>query len=774
MVAPGDLLQSRYRVLGSLGKGGFGEVFEVEEQGVSKVLKVLNLSPFPASQHSKVIALFEREVEILSQIRHPGVPQLDRDGHFVIPQPQQLPLHCLVMEKIPGVNLQQWLQEGGVLTQPQAIGWLKQLILILMHLHQQQFFHRDVKPTNIMLRPDGQLVLIDFGAVREITLTYLARQKQQVTGTAIISAGYTPPEQIEGQSVLQSDFFALGRTFVYLFTGEAPIDLPKDSQTGQILWCDRVRGGVQLSPQLIALINQLMAPFPGQRPQTGDAIIQAIQRLESASLTSLSLYKEMGDAPDPFSFYGRIDELATLKQWILGDVEQQGMPPCRLIAVLGMGGIGKTSLVVKLAEQLQDQFEFVIWRSLLNAPPLTEILADWIQFLSKQQEVQVPGNLDRCLSRLRDYLQTYRCLLILDNVETILAGGVLTGQYRTGYEDYGQLFEQIGKTAHQSCLVITSREKPQEVARLEGKMRPVRSLPLQGLGILEGRQISVEVGDIVGSDSEWQALVEFYQGNPLGLEMATKFIGEFCAGRIDRFFGSGQLVFHDLQDLLGLHFDRLSEFEQEIVYWLAIHREPVSLSQLSHDLLFPDHKSQTTSTLQSLKRRWILSSSNFDSGAFTLQPVLLEYMTHQIIRQVFQEILTGQINLLHRFALIQAQSRDYIREVQVRVILNPLTVQLREHLRTEAMIRQHLDALLQSIRDKPELGLGYAAGNLLNLYQTFRLDLTGYNFSSLSIRQAYLQESILHQVNFQNADLESSRFANRLGLGLSVAFSPEG
>jgi len=279
MIAPGDLLQNRYRVLHSLGEGGFGQVFEIEENGILKVLKVLNPKSFPSSQHQKAIELFRREVEILSKFHHAGIPQIEPEGYFVLEQGNQPPLHCLVMEKISGVNLQQWQQTGGTLSQHQAIDWLKQLINILNHLHQHQFFHRDIKPSNIMLRSNGQLALIDFGAVREVTATYLVKQQQE-TGTAIISAGYTPPEQAEGQAVPQSDFFALGRTFVYLLTGKAPLDLPKDSQTGQLLWRDRTLKAINLSPLFVDLIESLMAPMPGQRPQSCEVILQVLQNIE--------------------------------------------------------------------------------------------------------------------------------------------------------------------------------------------------------------------------------------------------------------------------------------------------------------------------------------------------------------------------------------------------------------------------------------------------------------------------------------------------------------
>ena len=272
-------LNDRYRVVCPLGGGGFSQVYEVQDGDTHKVLKVLNLSAFQQPKiRQKAIALFRREADFLSRFRHPGVPRVESDGYFVLELIDGLPLHCLVMEKVVGLDLQQWRREQAQpLAQAQAIAWLRQLIEILLPLHQQQFFHRDIKPANIMLRSDGQLVLIDFGAVREITETYLKRQRGQETGTAIISAGYTPPEQAEGQAVPQSDFFALGRTLVDLLTGEDPMNLPKSSQTGQLIWHNRAP---EVSPLLIDLIDQLMAPFPGQRPQTCEEIGDRLNQIE--------------------------------------------------------------------------------------------------------------------------------------------------------------------------------------------------------------------------------------------------------------------------------------------------------------------------------------------------------------------------------------------------------------------------------------------------------------------------------------------------------------
>jgi len=125
---------------------------------------------------------------------------------------------------------------------------------------------------------------------------------------------------------------------------------------------------------------------------------------------------DWGEAVDVSLFCGRLDELATLKRWVLQD-------RCRLVTLLGMGGIGKTTLVTKLAEQVEDQFEVLIWRSLRNAPTLTELLNDLLKFTSNQQITDLPESIAAKFPKLMDYLRQHRCLVVLDNLETLMQGG---------------------------------------------------------------------------------------------------------------------------------------------------------------------------------------------------------------------------------------------------------------------------------------------------------------------------------------------------------------
>jgi serine/threonine protein kinase len=274
------LLEGRYRVSGKLGSGGFGKTYEVSDRdGTLKVLKVL------INNDSKYVELFQREAQVLSRLNHQGIPKAEPDSYFLfLPCNSQEPLHCLVMEKIEGLNLQQYVEKrSSPIEQKYAIQWLNQLITILQEVHSQNFFHRDIKPSNIMLKVDGQLVLIDFGTAREITESFVVKQASgQVTG--VISAGYTPPEQFNGQAVPQSDFFALGRTFVYLLTGKDPSNF-YNPLTDELLWRD---AAPNVSPQLADFLDHLMARLPSQRPQTAEVILQHLAEI-SRSLGSQNL-----------------------------------------------------------------------------------------------------------------------------------------------------------------------------------------------------------------------------------------------------------------------------------------------------------------------------------------------------------------------------------------------------------------------------------------------------------------------------------------------------
>lgn len=471
--------------------------------------------------------------------------------------------------------------------------------------------------------------------------------------------------------------------------------------------------------------------------------------------------QDWGEAIVPV-FFGRTDELTTLKQWILQD-------SCRLVALLGMGGIGKTALSVNLAQQIQDEFDYIIWRSLRNAPPLKEILADLIIFLSDQREINLPEAIEGRISLLIDYCCQHRCLLVLDNAEAILRGGNRAGYYREGYENYADLFQCVGETPSRTCLVLTSREKPREIDRLEGKTRPVRSLQLTGLKE-EAQEILKEKG-LSGSNEELRRLTEFYQGNPLALQIAPATIKRLFNGNISLFIEAETAVFGDIYDLLEEQFSRLSPLEKEVMYWLAINRAPVLLTDLEEDIVSRVALRELIEALDSLGRRSLLQESE---AGFTQQPVVMEYMIELLIENICKEIINLKINLFNSHPLLKVTAKDYIREAQVRLILKPVANRLLKEYGSTQKFEYQMAQLLSNIREKTPQKSWYSGGNILNLLVEVKTDLTGYDFSNLAVWQADLQDVNLHQVNFSHCDLAKSVFTETFGSILSVAFSPDG
>jgi serine/threonine protein kinase len=277
------VLQGRYRVMRLISSdSGFGRVYEAYERNVPKLLKVLKES---YNSDDKVVELFRREAQVLSQLNHPGVPRVETEGYFLhYPADGTEPSHCLVMEKIDGPNLKQWMVQQGnhPINEKQAMLWLTQLIDVLDLVHQHNYFHRDIKPENIMLRSSGQLVLVDFGAAREMTQTYIANLGDSGI-TTVSSAGYTPPEQEQGQAVPQSDFYALGRTLIYLMTAKLPNNPAIYSpRTNVFTWRPLAP---QISTALADLVDDLIAPAAANRPQTTAGILERLALVRSRQIS---------------------------------------------------------------------------------------------------------------------------------------------------------------------------------------------------------------------------------------------------------------------------------------------------------------------------------------------------------------------------------------------------------------------------------------------------------------------------------------------------------
>jgi len=511
---------------------------------------------------------------------------------------------------------------------------------------------------------------------------------------------------------------------------------------------------------------------------------------ELAALNSPTFKKaaNMGEAIDVSQFYGRTQELVTLKKWILG-------ARCRVITLLGMGGLGKTSLSVKIAEELRGEFDYVIWRSLRHAPAFEDKITDLIKIISAQEVVTFSKNHHEQISCLIEYLRKFRCLLVLDNFDTLLEHGDASEPYLQNYEAYGELLWRSGETSHQSCILITSREKPTEIATLEGDALPVRTLNLSGLDTTAAQAI-LSLKGLSGTESETNKLIDCYGGNPLALKIAATAIRDLHEDRIECFLTEGTTVVKGIWNLLDQQFRKLSNAEKDVMYWLAIHREPVILKDLQGDFIPKVSQANLMTTIASLRWRSLIENMG---GGYSQQPVVMEYVTEKLIDIFCQEIITATPQYLFSHALVQAQEKDYIRDSQkgliVQSIVHRLEVSLGSKQRVQKQLRDMIAKLQKSRlnhQDAQAMGLSplsnnlsnnlsknlsmehYGSANLLNLLVQLGTDLTGYDFSGLTFRNCDLRSLKLHRVNFTQATFHDCLFAGNFGSVTSVAFNPNG
>ncbi|MEG4813076.1 NB-ARC domain-containing protein [Microcoleus sp. K5-D4] len=344
------------------------------------------------------------------------------------------------------------------------------------------------------------------------------------------------------------------------------------------------------------------------------------QNQDTSSKTQPKQRLDLSDAPEPNLFYNRTSELTTLENWILSRT--------RLITILGLSGIGKTALTLQLISQIQHEFDRIIWRSLRNSPPLASLQTDLIKFCRGGVPVPAPYPEERATTGglpLLEYLRSHRCLIILDDVQTIFSSQQLAGNYQPGYENYGAFFKQLTESSHNSCLILLSWEKPREIAALECENRPCKSLQLKGLGP-EAQEIFREKG--LAEPEKWSELIGLYRGNPLWLNIVATLIQDLLGGSVSEFLSYDTLFLGDLESLLHQQCDRLTASEQQAMGWLASTPEPADISKIPENLQLS--RAELLNVMQSLGRRSLVETVQQNGRShFTIAPVIREYITNK-------------------------------------------------------------------------------------------------------------------------------------------------
>lgn len=436
-------------------------------------------------------------------------------------------------------------------------------------------------------------------------------------------------------------------------------------------------------------------------------------------------HQDWGEAVNLSEFYGRKAEIKELEHWILQE-------RCRVVLLMGLGGVGKTSLSVKLAQQIQSRFQYVIWRSLRDAPRLDDLLRDLIQFITGAEAV--PSVSESLMTQLIHALHRHRCLIVLDEIEAVLQAGGRAGRYRPGYEKYGEFikrvgeegyqigeeWQQIGEEAHQSCLILVGREKPNEVALMEGKQLFVRSMKLNGLK-LESAQNIIEVKGFSVSDDQaaWNELIERYSGNPLALKLAATTIYDLFNGKVSDFLAQDKFVFAPIDHLIATQIERLSHSEKQVLTSLALSHGPVSLAELKSAIVSIETQSKLLGALKSLNDRSLIELS--ESG-YRLQPMIMEYVAENLVEQVTSEIVAGidpenrEELALNNFPLTKVLEKDD-QTSAVLTIVRSILDKLVLRYGSQDNVREQLNQILAFIKKQFSFKLEYTIRNIAGLLQ---------------------------------------------------------
>jgi predicted DNA-binding transcriptional regulator/DNA-binding Xre family transcriptional regulator len=432
--------------------------------------------------------------------------------------------------------------------------------------------------------------------------------------------------------------------------------------------------------------------------------------------TETQTKQDWGEAADVSFFCGRKEELNELEKIILNDKK------CQFLMLLGMGGIGKTSLAFKLANKIQNRFDFLVWRSLRNAPTIDDTLDNLLQFFNVKEDSSSAENLDKKILGTIETLRNFRCLLVFDNVESILEKGTLSGSYRQGYEGYGQLFRCLATIGHRSCIILTSREIPVGLSALVGENLTVRTFSLKGLPLDEIRHIFELKGNFSGENANWQILWQKYSGNPLALKIVAAGIQELFDANVDKyiqFLEQENFFFNELDRLFKQQLERLSTAEKEIIYWLALVRKPIELQTLQKNVLLPEVRRKLPEIFRSLIKRSLIEKTG---EGFTLQTVVMEYITDRLVERICQELIAEKFDILNFLPLTNTKNLLSAKNTPDRSILDRLSQRIFATFGSKQKSIERLQNLLDTV--SIDLNVGYLQDNLSALVDRLQTEKT--------------------------------------------------
>jgi len=321
---------------------------------------------------------------------------------------------------------------------------------------------------------------------------------------------------------------------------------------------------------------------------------------------SESIYHDLTLAPQIIDFYNRENELATISNWVFKQ-------NTRLIAVLGLWGIGKTTLVKRFIDLNLEQFEVVIWKS-LKFPKSLDL---WLNDLLNTCQKEPKESTDNKIQQLLEVLSNHKCLIVLDDFQNLFAVGQMAGNYQPEYSSYQHFLKLIAEIQHQSHFILISQEKSAEMNYLNQENSPTQCLELSGFEAIDFlKNKGLQDGE------RWLELIQLYEGNPFYLTDIAVLIKDVFDGKVNDFLAENSLVItKKMQSHLKQIFGRCSPLAQQIALELSKVDQPLSREELKNNLDLS--VSDLINGLQSLQQRYLIQR---EQNRFQLSSIFKEYV----------------------------------------------------------------------------------------------------------------------------------------------------
>lgn len=480
-------------------------------------------------------------------------------------------------------------------------------------------------------------------------------------------------------------------------------------------------------------------------------------------------------------FCGRAEDLANLTQWIAGTGPEMAGDPCRLVLLWGLPGMGKTALAGQLIHRLGPTLDRCGYLDLKSCfatghpaddphgqPKGDEVLlalATWID--PDLPQLPTPALLDWLLERV----EQRRYLLVIDHLEVCFADRQRAGHYRAGTEALQQLIQRWATGHHRSCLVVVSGEPPADRAQWMGPR--VRGLGLAALNCTDTQALLQRQGKISATADQWQRLWQRYGGHPLLLRSLATPLRSLYQGDLSTLLAQPTVLLPEPQrHLLRPLFQRLTEDEQVLLYWVALAQGPIALETLRQEMpIYPGPAVLQSLVDRSLCHTQVISHPRPETQV-DLSPLVRTLVIDDWLARLGTELLAGQCRWLHRLPLVLMTAQESVQTTQRAALVLPLAQQLQQRFPRADDLAQACYQRLQTLRQQSQGQPGFGAANWLHLCQALGVSVGGVDLSGLALWQADLRPMSLQGANLSQVQFRATAFATALGRSPRVAFRP--